>query len=123
MVQARGKEVGLESAASKILCKAHNERLSILDAEAVRAFDCIRGIFELQARQRAVEPTVWKVREWRLNGRSPVGETPSFFTLLKAPGSWSDRISRRRSRSRGPSFDPRRRYEGSQPSVGETWNG
>jgi hypothetical protein len=61
--------VGLASAASKILCKTHNERLSILDDEAIRIFECLREIFVRQQTQKALAPQVWKVRTWKINGR------------------------------------------------------
>ncbi len=61
--------IGLGSAASKTLCKTHNERLSPLDDEAIRAFDCLREIFLLQQKQKAMAPRAWKVRTWKLNGR------------------------------------------------------
>lgn len=62
------KTIGLASAASKMLCKTHNERLSTLDEEAIRAFDALREIFSLQARQKKLKARNWKVRTWRLNG-------------------------------------------------------
>ena len=61
--------IGLASASSKILCKTHNERLSTLDNEAIRTFDCIRQIFLLQAKQKALSPRIWKVQTWKVNGR------------------------------------------------------
>jgi len=63
------KTIGLDAAASKILCKTHNERLSKLDDEAIRAFRALREIFSLRARQEKMDPRYWKVRTWRLNGR------------------------------------------------------
>lgn len=62
-------EIGLASASSKILCKLHNERLSILDDEAIRTFDCVRRIFALQAVQKQLPVQHWKVQRWTLNGR------------------------------------------------------
>ena len=62
------KEIGLASASAKILCKTHNERLSILDDEAIRAFDSLREILLLQSRQKKLAPRIWKVRTWHLNG-------------------------------------------------------
>jgi len=61
--------VGLASAASKMLCKTHNERLSLLDDEAVRMFECVREVFLLQEKQKALAPRVWKVQTWKVNGR------------------------------------------------------
>jgi hypothetical protein len=63
------KTIGLASASTKILCKTHNERLSNLDDEAIRAFTSIREIFLLQSRQKLLSPRFWKVQTWKVNGR------------------------------------------------------
>jgi hypothetical protein len=61
--------IGLASAAAKILCKRHNERLSPLDDEAIKTFDSLREAFRLQEIQKKLPPRVWCVRHYRINGR------------------------------------------------------
>lgn len=63
------KTIGLESASTKILCKAHNSMLSKLDDEAKRSFEALRAIFSLRDRQLALRPRAIKVRTWKLDGR------------------------------------------------------
>lgn len=63
------KRIGLGSAASSILCRDHNSRLSPLDAEAVRTFEALREIFELRHRQAQLPPRLWKKRVWTVNAR------------------------------------------------------
>lgn len=67
--QTQEKTIGLASAASKILCKTHNEALSDLDAEAIRTFDCLRELQRLRSVQERLPPRIWRVRESRLDGR------------------------------------------------------
>lgn len=63
------KRIGLDSAASNILCRDHNSRLSPLDAEAARAFSSLREIFELKSRQAQLAPRLWMRRSWTLDAR------------------------------------------------------
>jgi hypothetical protein len=93
------KTIGLGSATANILCKAHNEQLSQLDGEAIRAFDAIREIFELQERQRALRPQVWKTRTWRLNGplleRWFLKTTINLVHVQTHPATWPNATSER----------------------------
>src|SRR5260370_42498788 len=50
------------------MCKGHNERLSILDDEAIKAFDIFRQERELEGRRTKMKPRYWGIKEWYLNG-------------------------------------------------------
>ena len=62
------KQVGKNSLVKNVLCKGHNERLSILDDEAIRAFDIFRQERELEVRRTKLKPRYWGIKEWYLNG-------------------------------------------------------
>lgn len=63
------KTIGLASAVSKILCRSHNSRLSPLDSEAIRMFDCLREMNRVRSVQEAMPERVWRPRTWQLQGR------------------------------------------------------
>jgi hypothetical protein len=70
-VQGKPKEVEKKSLVKKILCKRHNERLSILDDEAIKAF-------KIFAEERKLNDVPMRPSEWRqppepVRGKSALG--------------------------------------------------
>jgi hypothetical protein len=62
-------EIGIGAAASKILCKTHNERLSDLDMAAGYSFACFRKIMTLENTRKTMAPRLWSVQRHQINGR------------------------------------------------------
>jgi hypothetical protein len=62
------KQVGKSSLVKNVLCKSHNERLSILDEEAINAFKILREERDLNAVRTEMKPRYWAVRRWRIRG-------------------------------------------------------
>jgi hypothetical protein len=62
------KEIGKKSLVKKILCKSHNERLSILDDEAIKTFQTIKAERELNDFRIKQEKRIWSVRRWEIKG-------------------------------------------------------
>jgi hypothetical protein len=74
------KQVGKKSLVKNVLCKSHNERLSILDDEAIRAFEIMRGERDLNAVREKMTPRYWTVKRWSVNG--PLFERWFLKTLI-----------------------------------------
>jgi hypothetical protein len=51
-----------------VLCKSHNERLSILDDEAIKAFKIVRKECELNAMRTEMKPRYWTIHRWHVSG-------------------------------------------------------
>ncbi len=62
------KQVGKKSLVKNVLCKSHNERLSILDDEAINAFEIFRREREFNAMRTEMKPRYWTVHKWYVNG-------------------------------------------------------
>ncbi len=62
------KEIGKKSLVKNVLCKSHNERLSILDDEAINAFEIFRKERELNAMRTEMRPRYWTVHKWYVRG-------------------------------------------------------
>src|SRR5262249_34764344 len=62
------KRVGKQSLVKNVLCKSHNERLSILDDEAISAFKAMREERDLTAQRTRMKPKYWTVRRWEIRG-------------------------------------------------------
>src|SRR5258708_20182652 len=61
------KKVGKNSLVKNVLCKGHNERLSILDDEAIRAFDIFRQEPELEGKPTKMKPRYSGIKTRYLN--------------------------------------------------------
>jgi hypothetical protein len=67
-LKGESREIGLQSLVGKILCTAHNNLLSPLDAEARRLFTALDKIAALiDVRQKLKARPVWKVIEYRVS--------------------------------------------------------
>jgi len=62
------KQIVKNSLVKNVLCKRHNERLSILDDEAIKAFKIFPEEPQLTKVRTAMKPRYWTVREWCVNG-------------------------------------------------------
>src|SRR5215510_10773417 len=62
------KEIGKKSLVKNILCKSHNERLSILDDEAIRAFKIFAEERKLNDIRVQMKPRYWTLKRWSING-------------------------------------------------------
>jgi hypothetical protein len=62
------KQVGKNSLVKNILCKRHNERLSILDEEAINAFKIFVEERKLNDVRERMTPRYWTVQRWSIDG-------------------------------------------------------
>lgn len=62
------KRVRIETLWSKILCKAHNEKLSPVDREGGNACSCFRRARELYELRQLLKPDYRPVRRYRIDG-------------------------------------------------------
>jgi hypothetical protein len=63
------KRIGLSNFVAKILCKAHNSKLSELDDAAKAAFAVFRESVRLNnVRQKLKRPTIWNVKRLEIDG-------------------------------------------------------
>jgi len=62
------KEIGKKSLVKNILCKSHNERLSVLDDEAIRAFKIFTEERKLNDIRTQMKARYWNVNKWSIKG-------------------------------------------------------
>jgi hypothetical protein len=63
------KEVGLSSLTSKILCRKHNNDLSIVDSSGSQAFNVFRQLKLISNKRAKMLPKTWGVIEYEINGK------------------------------------------------------